>query len=242
MVLKGTIEELKLKSSTLQTDVEAMVYLPPHYSPLYTYPLIIAQDGQDYFNLGRIASLTDQLLMERRIRDVIIVGLPYEDKRERWHRYHPDGDFQEAYLRFMTREVLPAVEKQYAVDYLASERFLIGDSLGGSISFNAALRYPHTFGNVIMQSPFVNEAMIGKVKGFDLPSQISIYHSIGTNETAVETTWGQHADFLEPNRRLQMAINEKPFASYTYVENEGNHTWTYWQGDLENALLTLFKP
>lgn len=240
-ILKGTIEEFKIHSSVLEADIEAMVYLPPHYSPLYTYPLVIAQDGQDYFNLGRIASLSDRLTAEKSIRSTIIVGLPYNDKKQRWHRYHPEGEHHEAYLRFLTRELLPALERQYAVEHLAGERYLIGDSLGAAFSLITALRYPNTFGNVIMQSPFVDGDMIKKVVRFDAASQISIYHSIGTEETAVETTWGDHRDFLAPNRDLHKAISEKPFASYQYVENEGNHTWTYWQNDLEKALRAMLR-
>jgi len=238
--LKPTIEELSLSSSELNTNIEMMVYLPPQYSPLYTYPLLIAQDGQDYFNLGRMACLSEQLIKDKKIRNLVIVGIPYADKRERWHRYHPNGRNQDSYIRFMVRELLPALSKRYAVDDLASERFLIGDSLGASLSLTAALRYPYTFGNIILQSPFVCDALIKKVNEFQFASQVSIYHSIGINETSVETTWGDRADFLQPNRLLHEAILNKPFASYVYAENEGNHTWTYWQSDLEQALIRMF--
>ena len=78
---KSTLEELKFTSSILEEEVEAIVYLPPHYSPLYTYPLVIAQDGQDYFNLGRIARAADQLIGEDSIRSIIIVGLPYKNQK-----------------------------------------------------------------------------------------------------------------------------------------------------------------
>ena len=41
---------------------------------------------------------------------------------------------------------------------------LIGDSLGGTVSFMTALMYPHTFGKVIMQSPFVDETVMNLAK------------------------------------------------------------------------------
>jgi len=239
-VSKPTIEEFKLTSDALEAKVEMMVYLPPHYSPLYTYPLVIAQDGQDYFNLGRVASLAEKLISEKSVRNMIIVGIPYADKKERWHRYHPDGKNHDAYIRFLVRELLPAITKRYAVEDLASDRYLLGDSLGAAVSFTAALRYPYSFGNVILQSPFISENIIEKAIDFKWPSQLSIYHSIGKRETEVETTWGDRADFLSPNRRLHEVLKQKPFASYNYIENEGNHTWTFWQGDLEKALLAMF--
>ncbi|MGV3467358.1 MAG: alpha/beta hydrolase [Heyndrickxia sp.] len=236
---KPTIEELSLQSAELNAQMNLMVYLPPQYSPLYTYPLIIVQDGQDYFNLGRVATLAERLISNKKIRKAIIVGIPYTNKQERWHRYHPNGENQEAYIRFLVRELLPAVSEQYAVEELASDRYLIGDSLGATVSLTACLRYPHTFGNAILQSPFVDNALIEKVSGFSQASQISVYHSIGKNETEVETTWGERADFLEPNHRLRETFIQKSFASYVYEENEGNHTWTYWQSDVEQALIKM---
>ena len=43
-------------------------------------------------------------------------------------------------------------------------RVLIGDSLGGTVSFMTALMYPHTFGKVVMQSPFVDETVMNLAK------------------------------------------------------------------------------
>jgi len=236
---KPTMEAFRINSLVLNTMIEARVYLPPHYSPLYTYPVLIALDGQDYFNLGRIAGLSERLISERKMRHTVIVGLPYTDKMERWEKYHPEGRHHEAYIKFLIREFLPALSKQYAIDELAGGRFLIGDSLAATFSLTCALRYPHTFGNVILQSPYVNGAIIENVRNFRLAPQLSIYHSIGVNETAVMTTRGTRADFLRPNRLLHETLVQKELGFYKYVENDGNHTWTFWQDDLSDALCTM---
>ena len=51
-------------------------------------------------------------------------------------------------------------------------RVLIGDSLGGTVSFMTALMYPHTFGKVVMQSPFVDETVMNLAKDFKNPEAL----------------------------------------------------------------------
>jgi enterochelin esterase-like enzyme len=114
-------------------------------------------------------------------------------------------------------------------------RALIGDSLGATVSLMTALSYPHTFGKVIMQSPYVDETVLNKVEDFHQTSFLSLYHVVGTKETEVPTTDGKKKDFIGPNRTLHERMMEKNFTVF-YEEFEGTHTWTYWQPDLRQAL------
>lgn len=239
--MKRTIEEWRLTSRHLNDDVNVIVYLPANYSPLYTYPLAIVQDGLDYLRLGRLISLADRLIAEKSMRRTIFALVPYPSVKERWHRYHPAGDHHDAYIRFIAHELLPELSRRYAIEACASDRTLIGDSLAGAVALAAACRYPHTFGKVIMQSPFVSEAIIDTISRFPHAAQLSIYHSIGIHETAVPTTFGGKADFLSLNRRLKDIMSAKGFAAYHYEENGGQHTWSHWQTDLEKALSLMLK-
>jgi enterochelin esterase-like enzyme len=236
----STIEELLVKSDFLEETLITRLYLPKNYSPLYTYPLIIAQDGPDYFNLGRLGTLLTELSEAGQIEKVIVCGLPYPDIKTRWKRCHPDGDQHMAYLHFLHRELLPTLRADYAVESLASGVTLLGDSLGGTVSFHAALHYPNAFGNVIMQSPFINDHLIEKANQ-STTSTLRLYHSIGRAETKVKTTHGETANFLAPNRTLYDLLKSRPFAAYVFEEHEGDHTWGAWQPDLKNALLDFFK-
>jgi enterochelin esterase-like enzyme len=103
-----------------------------------------------------------------------------------------------------------------------------------------ALSYPHTFGKVIMQSPFVNEAVMEKVRSFQEPHLLELYHIIGTEETAVKTTSGKIQDFIKPNRELHALLSEKGFPYY-YEEFQGGHIWRYWQANLPHALSYMLE-
>lgn len=236
---KGTIKEHIFHSAELGEDILLLLYLPANFSPLYKYSLLIAQDGRDYFQFGRIGRIADEFLFKKEIENLIIVGVPYKSVDDRRRKYHPDGDQTQAYIRFLAHELVPFLDNEFPTYHMGSTRALIGDSLGATVSLLTALAYPHTFGKVLLQSPFVDEKVLASVRNFAQPQLLEIYHVVGTQETEVQTTDGKVSDFLAPNRNLSKTILEKRFP-YFYEEFNGNHTWKYWQPDLKRALKMLF--
>ncbi|MCH1626269.1 alpha/beta hydrolase [Ferdinandcohnia quinoae] len=237
---KGTVREMTIHSKTLKEDVELIIYYPVAYSPLYKYHILITQDGRDYFNLGRIARTADQLLHNHEIENTIIVGIPYANKIDRWNKYHPDGDKHQEYIRFLGEELVPFLDQKFPTYQMGLGRVLIGDSLGATVSLLAGLEYPHTFGKVIMQSPYVNEYILKKIESFQEPHLIELYHVIGKDETEVDTTNGNIENFIKPNREMNKSIIKKGF-TYFYDEFDGDHKWTYWQPDIPRALVMMLK-
>ncbi|MGD7045313.1 alpha/beta hydrolase [Jeotgalibacillus proteolyticus] len=236
----GSINEHTLYSEALKEEMTLLVYLPSNYSPLYKYTVLIAQDGKDYFQLGRLPRLTDALLEQGEIENLIIVGVPYKDVQDRSRKYHPGGDQHEAYIRFLARELVPYLDSEFPTYQMGMGRALIGDSLAGTVSFKAALQYPHTFGRVIMQSPLVNQQVLKAAKSFEDVHLLNVYHTIGKEETIVKTTRGSEEDFLTPNRELHSEMEKQGFTVF-YDEFDGGHTWKFWQPDLNRVLTTMFK-
>lgn len=239
MTNTGKIHEHTIYSDALQEEMTLLIYLPHNYTPLYRYTVLIAQDGKDYFQLGRLPRLTDKLLTEQEIENIIIVGVPYKDVKDRSRKYHPEGEQHEAYIRFLARELVPYIDSEFSTYQMGLGRALIGDSLAGTVSFKAALKYPHTFGRVIMQSPLVNIDVLDAVKSFQDVQLLNIYHIIGKEETTVKTTRGSEEDFLSPNRQLHQMMIQQNFSVF-YEEFDGGHTWKYWQPDLERGMKMMF--
>jgi enterochelin esterase-like enzyme len=236
---KGTIKEHTIKSNELGEEILLLVYLPANFSPLYKYSLLIAQDGRDYFQLGKIGRLADEYLFNREIENLMIIGIPYKDAGDRRRKYHPDGDQHQQYIRFLAHELVPFLDQEYPTYHMGSTRALIGDSLGATVSLMTALEYPHSFGKILLQSPYVNERVLEMVNSFTETELLEIYHIVGNLETQVQTTNGETSDFLSPNRKLSSIISGKSF-TYFYDEFDGDHTWTYWQPDLKRALKMMF--
>lgn len=235
----GKVEDLSIYSKELQEDMQLLVYLPSNFSPLYKYTLVIASDGKDYFQLGRIPRVVDELLGNQEIENIIVVGVPYKSVADRNKKYEPTGEQHGAYLRFLAHELVPFLDEKYPTYQVGMGRALIGDSLAATVSLMAALKYPNIFGRVILQSPKVGKEMLTAVEAFKSANSFTVYHVIGKEETAVKLGNGETEDFLEPNRKLNNLMKNKGFSIF-YEEFEGDHTWKHWQPDLRRALIQNF--
>lgn len=235
----GKVEDLSIYSKELQEDMQLLVYLPSNFSPLYKYTLVIASDGKDYFQLGRIPRVVDALLENQEIENIIVVGVPYKSVADRNKKYEPTGEQHSAYLRFLAHELVPFLDEKYPTYQVGMGRALIGDSLAATVSLMAALKYPNIFGRVILQSPKVGKEMLTAVEAFKSANSFTVYHVIGKEETAVKLGNGNTEDFVGPNRKLNNLMKNKGFSIF-YEEFEGDHTWKHWQPDLRRALIQNF--
>lgn len=236
---KGTIQDVTLYSDALKEDMQLLIYVPSNFSPLYKYTVLIASDGKDYFQLGRLPRVADELLLNKEIENIIIVGVPYKSVEDRLKKYHPSGEQHDAYLRFLAHELVPYLDEKYPTYQIGMGRALIGDSLAGTVSLLAAIKYPNIFGKVILHSPMVNEDVLSKVENVRTPYSFSVYHIIGQKEDEVKTTRGEVENFLKPNRALNSLMEERGFSVF-YDEFIGDHTWKHWQPDIKRALRMNF--
>ncbi|MFC4559359.1 alpha/beta hydrolase [Virgibacillus kekensis] len=238
---KGTMIDKEIESKYLNETMTLKIYQPESFSDLYKYHICIMQDGNDYYQLGRAATLSDRLHDSKEIHNTVFVGIHYQDKYDRRKKYHPSGEQNGAYTKFLVNEVVPFLDDLLPTYHMGQSRALMGDSLAGTLALMTAMKYPHTFGKVIMQSPYVDDTVLDAVKEAKDIHSIDVYHTIGTYESAVDTTDGQTLDFVEPNRELHKLLDEKG-SSYRYHELEdGEHTWKYWQKDLKRALVSTFS-
>lgn len=237
---KGKMMEREIDSQFLGEKMTLKLYLPEAFSPLYKYHICIMQDGNDYYQLGRVATVSDLLHDEAEIENTIFVGIHYKDRYDRLKKYHPSGEQFDAYSKFLMKEVVPLLDDFLPTYHMGGARALMGDSLAGTLALIMAIKYPNTFGKVIMQSPLVDDVVISHVENATNIQGLDIYHTIGTSETSVDTTKGPEVDFLTPNRRLKELLEQKGLTYHFKEIPDGEHTWKYWQQDMTNALKTIF--
>ncbi|WP_332650392.1 alpha/beta hydrolase [Lysinibacillus sp. 54212] len=236
---KGTVKDFTFYSEALQEELQLLIYIPANYTPLYKYNILIASDGKDYFQLGGIPRLADELIDDYEIEHLIIVGVPYKSVHDRKLKYIPSGEQHEAYLRFLAHELVPYLDGEFSTNALGACRGLIGDSMAATVSLLAAIKYPNVFGKAILHSPYVDELVMERVRQAQHYEALSVYHVIGTDEDEVVTTDKTVKDFLTPNRELHSLMVEMDFNTF-YDEFKGNHTWKYWKPDLKRALIENF--
>src|SRR5690554_8159578 len=87
---KRTLVKEMLQSHHLQETRALRIYLPPGYSELSSYPVIYCQDGEEFFNFGRIATQATKLILDEGLEPMIIVGVDVHIP-DRTAQYSPEG-------------------------------------------------------------------------------------------------------------------------------------------------------
>ncbi|MEN0079609.1 MAG: alpha/beta fold hydrolase [Pseudomonadota bacterium] len=169
---------------------DVFVWTPPGYETSTAhYPVIYMHDGQNLFQPGAAPSgdewRVDETLRELSYRELaspaIVVGIA--STQARWQEYAPakavaalPGPFQErvadagmaptsdAYLRFVTSELKPMVDRVFRTKAGRDDTYTIGASMGGLIALYALSEYPEVFGAAAGLSthwPIANPAQTG---------------------------------------------------------------------------------
>jgi enterochelin esterase-like enzyme len=235
--LKRTVLKKSIESKCLEETRTVHIFLPPGFNELRSYPVIYTQDGQDTFMYGRIATIANYLILEKGMEPVIIVGVDV-DKRYRTSEYAPQGLRHVAYKRFFREELIPYIESVYQITPNGTNRILLGDSLGGTVSLHLALENDHLFKHVISLSGAFLESTQRELESKPDLSWLTIWMLIGTEEDHIETPSGIY-NFLDANRKTKTLLENKG-ANVTYLEKEGKHIWGFWQKHLPEALLHFF--
>jgi predicted alpha/beta superfamily hydrolase len=176
-VLRGetAIGDLRIHSfhsRIYRNDRFLRVWVPPGYddaeNAAYQYPVLYLNDGQNLFEPAtsfngvewQVDESADRLICQRVIPPMIIVGIDNAG-RDRLREYMPHRSFQPMMLRvqgtrypsFLTREVIPFVERHYRVASGARNTGLGGSSLGALIALYTVAVSPGIVGRLLLESP-----------------------------------------------------------------------------------------
>ncbi len=139
------------------------VYLPPGYEqqPATRYPVLYMHDGNNIFDPAQprsapsswdVDATTDTEIAANRINPCIIVGI--ENSNERFDEYTHNmdrvsgnlvGGAGREYLNFITQTIKPMMDARFRTRPERENTAIHGSSLGGLISYYAALEQPTVF-------------------------------------------------------------------------------------------------
>ena len=148
----------------LNRERRIWIYLPPDYKKAKKrYPVIYMQDGQNLFDVFTsgygewgIDEILDSLSAAGKPAS-IIVGI--DNGPRRMNEYNPyafekfgegEGD---RYIDFIIKDLKPYIDKHYKTLSSKENTIIAGSSMGGLISYYAALRYSSVFGRAGVFSP-----------------------------------------------------------------------------------------
>lgn len=225
-VPRGTLTRHSLLGEALiaTRSREVVLYAPAASGP---WPLLVVFDGNDYLRRGRLATIVDHLVTERRIRPIAMACVRHGGPA-RVVEYGAN----EVTLEFVTEHVLPLAREHLDLDHHYGAHALLGASMGGLMSVFAALRRPDLFGATLSQSGAFAIRRRTESVVFDLAR-----HAGGPVRVWMDA--GRLEFLLDANRRFRRAL-----AAYghdvTYREFTGGHNWTSWRNDVTHGLEAIF--
>ena len=152
--LRGRVELFEYDSTVTGTRRKALVYLPPGYSSDGRYPVLYLLHGiggneHEWTGYVKADAIVDRLIAAGQATPMIVVmpngrALPNDSPGENPFIAEKAAGFAK-FERELLDDLIPAVQKKYAVDTDREQRGLAGLSMGGGQTLNFGLRHLDTF-------------------------------------------------------------------------------------------------
>jgi predicted alpha/beta superfamily hydrolase len=240
------VSTFTLDAPQLKTTKKIWVYLPKDYAvSTKRYPVIYMHDAQNLFDAttSYVGEWNVDEALDSINAKVIIIGIEHGgDKRIEeltpFKHAKYGGGKADDYLDFIVNTLKPKVDATYRTKSNAKNTAIFGSSLGGLVSFYAAIKYPDVFGKVGCFSPSfwfgraeMND-LLAKTKDFDT----KIYFLCGDNEG--------DADVIPDMKNVEHWVNTKRCECKKLNKEEivkgGQHNEKLWREHFKKAYLWLF--
>jgi len=236
-VAAGTLEDRVFRSRSLAGSRNITLYRPAGFEQGRPYPILAVHDGGDYLRYAGLKTVLDNLIHGGEVAPLVAVLMHPPD---RMAQYRDSGP----HAVYLAEELIPWLERDLSLGGAPQARGLMGASLGAVASLSTAIRYPGTFGRLLLQS---GSFAHGKV---DARAEIGPFLPIVemVNRFREEPLYvservfvscGLHESLIEENRAL-IPVLEGTGMSVRYVEARDGHNWENWRDRLGVALPFLF--
>jgi enterochelin esterase-like enzyme len=235
----GQLVNLQVHSSAQGRDNRITVYLPARFETSMPHPLLVVHDGGDYLDYTSMKLVLDNLIHDKKLAKIIVA---FTHPGERLTEYPDDPD----HAQWITRELLPRLERDFPLLAEASGRCLMGTSFGAVAALSTAVRFPDVYGSLLLQS------------GSFLYSDPAVWHGEGA------TVFDPVVRFIDRYRAVPIRAADRAFIScgayehlvdanramlpvfrstgmkINYVESRDGHSWESWRDQLGPGLCWLF--
>lgn len=261
------VETLPITSLYLGNSRDLTIYLPPDYqaSPERRFKVLYSNDGQDLPEMA-LEQYLNGFYAAGSMEQIIVVGIPANDNRLYEYGTGPIKDADglgasaQAYLFFLFKEVIPAIEGKYRTLPGPQNTAFMGWSLGGLTAFYAAWQHPDVFGIVgvfsgsfwwrtnvdNLQSLLASRVAQKMVRDSTNRPALRMWFSAGTNEDPNDRDKNGVIDMVQDTTDLLDELNKKGYQSgvdYKYVQIEGGtHDQATWSSVLPDFLQWAFPP
>jgi enterochelin esterase family protein len=234
----GEIVEESLRSKALRRDQPVHLYLPARFNRAQRYPLLIVHDGTDYLDFAAMRTVLDNLIHRLDVDATIVAFIPPRDRLKEYANHAP-------HARFVAHELVPSLTERFPLLDAPEARCLMGSSFGGIASLSAAVRYPGTFGSLLLQSASLVFTDIGMDHGggpvFDpVVKFVNRYRARPTRPVQrIFMSCGVYEPLITPNRSM-VPVFRGAGIDVNYREARDGHNWENWRDRLRDGLSWIF--
>jgi enterochelin esterase family protein len=226
-------KDMLINSKAMGYQLTYSVYIPYGYKSDQTYPVVYVTDGYEYMHerMGNMVTILDNFIYLQKVKPVVAVFIDHREPINRANnRRMQELAMNEKYLKFLTSELMPVIEKQYSVAREPDQRAVLGTSMGGLSAAYFAFSKPEIFGLAGIQSPAF----------WFRPEIYTLCDNPENPPVKTFMTTGMINDTEEGALRMK-AILDKNTCRYEYKQVNQGHSWGNWR-DLIDDILVYFFP
>ena len=234
----GELVEMQIYSTAQRRDNRVTLYLPARFRTSAHYPLLVVHDGGDYLEYSSMKTVLDNLIHRLDMAETVVA---FTYPGERLDEYPNSG----AHARWISHELVPELETQFPLISQPSGRALMGSSFGAVATLSTSVRYPDTFGSLLLQSGSFVFTDIGDDHGggpaFDpVVKFVNRYRAKPTRVAErLFISCGMYEPLIVQNRSMLSVFTDAGM-EVNYVESRDGHNWESWRDRLRDGLSWIY--
>jgi enterochelin esterase-like enzyme len=233
----GTLDEVLIPSRHLERSARVTLYLPARFRRSRSYPVLIVHDGGDYLNFASMKTVLDNLIHRLDVAETIVALTHPVQRLQEYANYEP-------HEQFLVEELLPWLDREFPTIVEPHGRGVMGASFGAVASLATAVRFPDTFGRLLLQSgsfAFTDIGMNPRGPVFE-PVVEFVNEFRRTPRRVAERVFvscGTYESLIYENRSL-VPFLQAAGMEVRYVEARDGHNWENWRDRMREGLSWLF--
>jgi len=231
---QGELVDITVPSTAQRRDNRVTLYLPARFRSTARYPLLVVHDGGDFLEYAGMKTVLDNLIHRLDMAETVVA---FTHPGDRLVEY-PNSS---AHARWIATELLGRLEQDLPLAPGRAARALMGSSFGAVASLSTAVRYPDTFGGMLLQSGSFVFTDIGGDHGEDpafdpVVRFVNRYRARPARVTdRLFVSCGVYEDLIVQNRSMLPVFTEVGM-EVDYVESRDGHNWESWRDRLRDGL------
>jgi len=247
----GTVDTLLIQSTYLKKGSKVVVIKPSGASDnKETYPVIYLLHGYGG-SYAQWSKISPQL--SKTADDLKIIFVCPDGGKGSWYFDSPI-DSSIRYESYITKELVPYIDANFSTKPESKYRAITGLSMGGHGAMYLAIRHMDLFGAAGSTSggvdfrPFPNNWDIKNALGnyeenkerWEENTVLHQVENLENNKLAIIIDCGVDDFFISVNRALHEKLLKQKI-NHDYIERPGEHSYTYWSGNIDYQILFFKK-